>query len=82
MLASLASKAPFSLFNAKCSCCQKIFLRCWKPNCAVLFCFFLNVPYVKNCSSSVGGDLICHIMWDAGLNLDPTGAWFVSWTSS
>lgn len=50
----------------------------------VLFCFvfFLNVPYVKNCSSSVGGDLICHIMWDAGLNLDPTGAWFVSWTSS
>lgn len=69
MLASLASKALFSLFNAKCSYCQKIFLQYWKPNCV----FFLNVPYIKNCSSSVGGDLICHIKWDVGLNLDPTG---------
>lgn len=54
MLSSLASKALFSLLNAKCSCCQKIFLRCLKPNSVG----FLNVPYIKTRSSLVGGDLI------------------------
>lgn len=38
MLSSLASKALFSLLNAKCSCCQKIFLRYLKPNSVFFKC--------------------------------------------
>lgn len=58
MLASLASKALFSLLNAKCFCCQKIFSLIPEG-----VGFFLNAPYIKIYSSSVDGDLVCQITW-------------------